>query len=52
LKDEDTLLKWLVAGKTGGDNDEIEDVNRSSFTKLLDKQKYVAVLFCALKKKS
>ena len=45
LKDEDTLLKWLVAGKEGG-NDEIEDINRNSFAKLLDNQKFVAVYFC------
>ncbi|OQV19358.1 hypothetical protein BV898_06593 [Hypsibius exemplaris] len=44
LKDEDTLLKWLVSGKESG-NDEIEDVNRNSLVKLLDNQKFVAVYF-------
>ncbi|GAU98024.1 hypothetical protein RvY_09228 [Ramazzottius varieornatus] len=43
LKDEDTLLKWLVDGKEA--DDEIEDINRGSLKKMIENQKFVAVYF-------
>ena len=48
LKDEDTLLKWLVAGKEA--DDEIEDINRNSLKKMIENQKFVAVYFCTFHK--